>query len=58
MWNEELLEHVQIHDTGNAFKFVKLFLKHPVYIKSKIHTNPVRIKSEAGILRGRIHVTV
>jgi len=25
------LEHVQIHDTGNGFKVVKLFLKHPVY---------------------------
>jgi len=30
LWNEELLEHVQIHDTGNGFKIVKLFLKHPV----------------------------
>jgi len=30
LWNEELLEHVQIHDSANAFKVVKLFLKHPV----------------------------
>jgi len=32
LWNEELLEHVQIHDTGKTFKVVKLFLKHPVHI--------------------------
>jgi len=32
LWNEELLEHVQIHDTGKTFKVVKLFLKHPVQI--------------------------
>ena len=32
LWNEELLEHVQIHDTGNGCTVVKLFLKHPVYI--------------------------
>ena len=31
LWNEELLEHVQIHDTGKTFKVVKLFLKHPVF---------------------------
>jgi len=31
LWNEELLEHVQIHDTGNGRQVVKLFLKHPVF---------------------------
>jgi len=35
LWNEELLEHVQIHDSANAFKVVKLFLKHPVYAISQ-----------------------
>ena len=36
LWNEELLEHVQIHDTGNGFKVVKLFLKHPVLIAHSV----------------------
>jgi len=58
LWIEELLKHVQIHDTGNGRLVVKLFLKHPVYEAADLCINGKKGRRRKNQQVKQVHVFV